>query len=146
MATSRPSSGLQRWAHQTSPRRSSSIFIVGAEQSLDIAVQEIDSEPIAQAILDARFRHVAVRIFLEHAYLQTKLTKAKIDELAADPAKALAAQWEEDRPAPASRTNRDIMAAFLRSDIEVHPLVYTATESSARALIASIGKGRTTRN
>ena len=35
-------------------------FIGGAKQSLDIAVQEIDSEPIAQAILDARWRGVAV--------------------------------------------------------------------------------------
>lgn len=95
-------------------------FISEAEQSLDIAVQEIDSEPIAQAILDARFRHIAVRIFLEHAYLQTDLTKTRIDELATDPLKALAAQWDEDRPNPAFRTNRDIMNAFLRSDIEVH--------------------------
>jgi hypothetical protein len=29
-------------------------FIAGARTSLDIAVQELDSEPIAQAILDAR--------------------------------------------------------------------------------------------
>jgi phosphatidylserine/phosphatidylglycerophosphate/cardiolipin synthase-like enzyme len=95
-------------------------FISEAEQSLDIAVQEIDSEPIAQAILDARFRHVAVRIFLEHAYLQTELTKKKIDELVTDPATALSAQWDEARPDPLFRTNRDIMTAFLRSDIEVH--------------------------
>jgi hypothetical protein len=36
-------------------------FIDGAEQSLDIAVQEIDSEPIGQVILDARFRYVKMR-------------------------------------------------------------------------------------
>ena len=35
-------------------------FIAGAEQSLDIAVQELDSIPIAEAILDARWRGVAV--------------------------------------------------------------------------------------
>ncbi len=95
-------------------------FIDGAAQSLDIAVQEIDSEPIAQAILDARFRHVAVRIFLEHSYLQTDLTAKDVDALADDPARARAAQWEESRPNPGFRTNRDILTAFLRSDIEVH--------------------------
>ena len=44
-------------------------FIAGAEHSLDIAVQELDSEPIAQAILDARFRGVSVRMVLEQDYL-----------------------------------------------------------------------------
>ena len=34
-------------------------FIAGAEQTLDIAVQEIDSIPIAEAIIDARWRGVA---------------------------------------------------------------------------------------
>jgi phosphatidylserine/phosphatidylglycerophosphate/cardiolipin synthase-like enzyme len=40
-------------------------FIAGAKTRLDIAVQEIDSRPIAQAILDARRRGVKVTIFLE---------------------------------------------------------------------------------
>lgn len=40
-------------------------FIAGAKSSLDIAVQELDSEPIAQAILDARWRGVDVDLFLE---------------------------------------------------------------------------------
>ena len=31
-------------------------FLAGAKYSLDIAVQELDNEVIAQAILDARFR------------------------------------------------------------------------------------------
>jgi len=31
-------------------------FLAGAKKSLAIAVQELDSEPIAQAILDARWR------------------------------------------------------------------------------------------
>ena len=35
-------------------------FIAGARRSLDIAVQELDSEPIAQAILDARWRGIDV--------------------------------------------------------------------------------------
>ena len=36
-------------------------FIDEAQESLDIAVQEIDSEIIDQAILDARWRGVSVR-------------------------------------------------------------------------------------
>ena len=40
-------------------------FIAGATTSLDIAVQELDSKPIAQAILDARWRGVRVRMVLE---------------------------------------------------------------------------------
>jgi hypothetical protein len=48
-------------------------FIGGARSSLDIAVQEIDSRAIAQAILDARWRGVRVNIFLEQDYLRSDL-------------------------------------------------------------------------
>ena len=48
-------------------------FIRGARSSLDIAVQELDSEPIAQAILDARWRGVSVNLFLEQDYLRSPL-------------------------------------------------------------------------
>src|SRR6266508_1352503 len=48
-------------------------FISAAKSSLDIAVQEIDSRPIAQAILDARWRGVRVNIFLEQDYLRSDL-------------------------------------------------------------------------
>jgi phosphatidylserine/phosphatidylglycerophosphate/cardiolipin synthase-like enzyme len=48
-------------------------FIAGAKTRLDIAVQEIDSRAIAQAILDARWRGVKVTIFLKFgAGLSTK--------------------------------------------------------------------------
>jgi hypothetical protein len=49
-------------------------FIAGAKTRLDIAVQEIDSRAIAQAILDARWRGVKVIVFLEQDYLRTDLT------------------------------------------------------------------------
>ena len=53
-------------------------FIGGAAKSLDIAVQELDSEPIAQAILDARWRGVKVRMVLEQDYLaSSKPPKAR---------------------------------------------------------------------
>jgi hypothetical protein len=48
-------------------------FIAGAKNSLDIAVQELDSEPVAQAILDARWRGVDVDLFLEQDYLRSDL-------------------------------------------------------------------------
>ena len=48
-------------------------FIAGAKKRLDIAVQEIDSRAIAQAILDARWRGVRVTIFLEQDYLRSDL-------------------------------------------------------------------------
>jgi phosphatidylserine/phosphatidylglycerophosphate/cardiolipin synthase-like enzyme len=94
-------------------------FIDDAQESLDIAVQEIDSEIIAQAILDARWRGVSIRVFLEHSYLQTDLTADDIAEIGNGPER-LTAQWVEPRPSPDFRTNRDILAAILRTDIEVH--------------------------
>jgi hypothetical protein len=48
-------------------------FIGGAKARLDIAVQEIDSRLIAQAILDARWRGVRVTVFLEQDYLRSDL-------------------------------------------------------------------------
>jgi hypothetical protein len=50
-------------------RESTSNFIGGASEPLDI-VQELDSLPTAQAILDARWRGVSVRIVLEQDCLQ----------------------------------------------------------------------------
>jgi phosphatidylserine/phosphatidylglycerophosphate/cardiolipin synthase-like enzyme len=94
-------------------------FITTAQESLDVAVQEIDSEVIAQAILDARWRGVSVRVFLEHSYIQTDLTKKQIADIGSGPAR-LQAQWDEVRPKPDYRTNRDILNALLRCDIEVH--------------------------
>lgn len=94
-------------------------FIDAAQVSLDIAVQEIDSETITQAILDARWRGVSVRMFLEHSYLQTTLTAEDIARIGSGPDR-LGAQWVEPRPGPDFRTNRDILAALLRTDIEVH--------------------------
>lgn len=94
-------------------------FLSGAQESLDIAVQEIDSDVIAQAILDARWRGVSVRVFLEHSYLQTDLTEAQIAAIGSGPER-LVVQWDEARPSPEFRTNRDILTALLRTDIEVH--------------------------
>ena len=53
-------------------------FIAKAKESLDIAVQEIDSMPIAEAIIDARWRGIDIQVFLEQDYLKSEL-KARPD-------------------------------------------------------------------
>jgi phosphatidylserine/phosphatidylglycerophosphate/cardiolipin synthase-like enzyme len=97
-------------------------FLGGARTSLDIAVQELDSEPIAQAILDARWRGVSVNLFLEQDYLRSPLRgtppKAPAPKPGETPEQALKrVQWDEDETDLAA--NRRILAALLRSDIEV---------------------------
>jgi phosphatidylserine/phosphatidylglycerophosphate/cardiolipin synthase-like enzyme len=99
-------------------------FIDGARSTLDLAVQELDSEPIAQAILDARWRGVSVNLFLEQDYLRTPLRSKKGKPLAPKlragelPADALRrVQWGDDDTDLAA--NRRILAALLRSDCEV---------------------------
>lgn len=44
-------------------------FIDGAQTSLSIAVQELDSRPVAEAIIRARQRSVVVKLVLEADYL-----------------------------------------------------------------------------
>jgi phosphatidylserine/phosphatidylglycerophosphate/cardiolipin synthase-like enzyme len=97
-------------------------FIEGARRSLDIAVQELDNPRIAQAILDARWRGIDVDLFLEQDYLRSplqgeppKLPKPKSGET---PEQALfRVQWLDDQTELAE--NRRILAALLRSDIQV---------------------------
>jgi phosphatidylserine/phosphatidylglycerophosphate/cardiolipin synthase-like enzyme len=95
-------------------------FIAGAERTLDIAVQELDNEPIAQAVLDARFRGVSVRMVLEQDYLLTgKLPKVRArtgeDEMAA----RHRAQWTDEPGARSLEENRRIFAALLRCNVDV---------------------------
>ncbi len=81
-------------------------FAAGARHSLDVAVQEIDSEPLAQALIDARFRGVSVRVFLEQDYLLSpKLPSYETS-------------WDEQREPPDTKTNRDIFAALLRCNVD----------------------------
>ncbi len=47
-------------------------FIDGAKKKLDIAVQEIESRPIAEAILRAHGRRLAVRLVVESDYLSVE--------------------------------------------------------------------------
>ena len=100
-------------------------FIGGAKRSLDIAVQELDSVPIAQAILDARWRGVDVDLFLEQDYLRSNLKGKRnqpperpIAKVGETPADALfRTQWLDDETELAQ--NRRILSALLRSDVQV---------------------------
>jgi phosphatidylserine/phosphatidylglycerophosphate/cardiolipin synthase-like enzyme len=77
-------------------------FIDGAQTSLLIAVQELDSRPIADAIIRAKQRNVQVKLVLEADYLLEK-------ESLADPFIS-AGEFEP---------NRILQAAILRSSIYV---------------------------
>jgi phosphatidylserine/phosphatidylglycerophosphate/cardiolipin synthase-like enzyme len=97
-------------------------FIAGAKTRLDIAIQELDSRPIAQAILDARWRGVKVTVFLEQDYLRSDLAgnplKLPTPRAGETPEEALRrVQWHTDETDLA--VNREILAALLRSDVEV---------------------------
>lgn len=95
-------------------------FIRGAKKNLDIAVQELDSKPIAQAILDAAFKGVRIRMFMEQDYLcaaDPPKPKPKAGQTARDA--RLEVQWEESRQPKTLKTNRDILAALLRCGVDV---------------------------
>ena len=60
-------------------------FIKGARSKLSIAVQELDSEAIARAILDASWRGVHVEMFQEQDYLRSPLLRDKTTHLPIQP-------------------------------------------------------------
>jgi len=78
-------------------------FIDGAQKRLFIAVQELDSQPIAEAIIRAKQRKVLVKLVLEADYLLEKIT-------AANP---FLAGGENE-------VNRVLHDAVLRANINVH--------------------------
>ncbi|MEU7003270.1 phospholipase D-like domain-containing protein [Nonomuraea sp. NPDC046570] len=95
-------------------------FINGAKRFLDIAVQELDSEPIAQAILDARFRGVNVRMVLEQDYLvSTKLPAVAIQDNEDESAARRRVQWGAEPGSRSLEPNRKILAALLRCNVDV---------------------------
>jgi phosphatidylserine/phosphatidylglycerophosphate/cardiolipin synthase-like enzyme len=95
-------------------------FIAGARHSLDIAVQELDSEPVTQALLDAAFNGISIRMFTEQDYLKAERPPRIIPRPGQTPDQArLDAQWQERRRPKDRKTNRDIHAALLRSGIDV---------------------------
>lgn len=98
-------------------------FIDGAKRSLDIAVQELDSEAIAQAILNARWRGVAVTMVMEQDYLcEAKLPKAMPKPQDGESEEEALRRWQWDPPlatGPGLARNRRILAALLQSGVDV---------------------------
>ncbi|MBI5041348.1 MAG: phospholipase [Gammaproteobacteria bacterium] len=95
-------------------------FIRGAKKTLDIAVQELDSEVIAQALLDAALKGISIRMFMEQDYLRAEQPPKVAPKGSQTQRDAeLAAQWDEQRRPASLRTNRDILAALLRCGVDV---------------------------
>jgi len=80
-------------------------FIDGAQKRLDIAVQELESEPITRAIIRARKeRKATIKLVIEHDYLRTK--------------RALKDPWKSGGD---NERNREMHNAVLRSAIDIKP-------------------------
>lgn len=77
-------------------------FIDGAQKRLEISVQELESRPIAEAIVRARQRKVVVKLVIEQDYLRTASSQP-------DP-------WQ---PGGENEPNRFIFDAILRSNIDI---------------------------
>ncbi|MDI6103670.1 phospholipase D-like domain-containing protein [Actinoplanes sp. NEAU-A12] len=77
-------------------------FIDGATTTLSIAVQELDSRPIAEALLAAKLRKVRVQIILEGDYLRESPPRADPWALTGD-----------------NEGNRIIHAALLRAGVDL---------------------------
>jgi phosphatidylserine/phosphatidylglycerophosphate/cardiolipin synthase-like enzyme len=80
-------------------------FIDGAKEELNIAVQELDNENIARAIIRARQRKVFVRLVLEYGYLT-------VTEALPDP-------WAIPTGTEGTEVNRRIYNAMLRAQVDV---------------------------
>ena len=97
-------------------------YIDGAQKYLDIATQEIDSEKIAQAIIDASWRGIKIRVFIEHDYVFDKVPpKDWADPIPPETEKEglRRAKWKEKRKPKDLKTNRDIHMALLRNGVDI---------------------------
>ena len=77
-------------------------FIDGAEKRLEVAVQELDNETIAKALIRARQRKCVVKIVLEGSYLSVDRARAKPFEAGGT-----------------NESNRYVHDAILRANIDV---------------------------
>jgi len=94
-------------------------FIGGAKHSLDIAVQELDSEPVAQAILDACWRGVDVTMVMEQDYLrEEKLPRAPKPGEGESAEEALR-RWQWTPTTKGLAPNRRVLTALLQSGVDV---------------------------
>jgi phosphatidylserine/phosphatidylglycerophosphate/cardiolipin synthase-like enzyme len=88
-------------------------FIAQATKTLDIAVQELDSVAIAEAVIAKKREGKSVRVLLNRSYLQDE-TDA---EHRPDPGLTTVAQLAADESE--RKVNRDIFAALCRCGVEV---------------------------
>lgn len=96
-------------------------FIGGAKESLDIAVQELDNERIAKAILSARWKGVKVSIVLEQSYLREEkldIKKPPAPEQGESAAEALE-RWQWTPTNGENAENRRIATALLQSNVDL---------------------------
>jgi phosphatidylserine/phosphatidylglycerophosphate/cardiolipin synthase-like enzyme len=94
-------------------------FIAGARSSLDLAVQELDSEPIAQALLDASWRGVDVKLVLEQDYLRNADLPKPPKPTSGETAEEALRRWQWTPEPGGLAANRRIAAALLQSAIDV---------------------------
>lgn len=98
-------------------------FINEAEDNLDIAVQELDSIPIAVAIIAARYRGVTVRMFIEQDYVFSPLPKKNTAPVFAPDVTEqdllLGYLSAGDTKAGELDINRQILTALLRNGVDV---------------------------
>ena len=94
-------------------------FIGGATESLDIAVQELDSMPIAQAILDARWRRVSIRIVVEQDYLREEKLPSKPKPVQGETAEEALRHWQWTSSKSKLAPNRVIASALFQSGVDL---------------------------
>ncbi len=89
-------------------------FIEEAEDTIDVAVQELDNVAIAEALIRQRRARRHVRVILNHSYLQDEVSRRKPLDPALTTVEALAADESGDY-----KINRDVFGALCRCGIEV---------------------------
>jgi phosphatidylserine/phosphatidylglycerophosphate/cardiolipin synthase-like enzyme len=95
-------------------------FINDAKRSLDIAVQELDNEAIAQAILDARWRGVKVAVVMEQDYLrEEKLPRSKPKPEPGESEEEALRRWQWTPTSGGLAQNRRVLTALLQSGVDV---------------------------
>jgi phosphatidylserine/phosphatidylglycerophosphate/cardiolipin synthase-like enzyme len=87
-------------------------FVSEATETLDIAVQEIDSHPIAEAVIAKKRQGVTVRILLNRSYLEEDSRHKPSPSLTTIPALVADERGEY-------KVNRDIFAALQRCGVEM---------------------------
>jgi phosphatidylserine/phosphatidylglycerophosphate/cardiolipin synthase-like enzyme len=88
-------------------------FIGEATKTIDVAVQELDSIPIAEAVIAQKLAGLSVRVILNHSYLQDLSDKQSRPEPGVTTVAALAVDDSEHK------INRDVFDALCRCGIEV---------------------------